>query len=475
MAAGTSSVSGNGGSLLTSGGSSPTGDSPTSMSGAAGIAGASAGGSGGVSGNTSAGGGGATAGQAGQAGQGAGGGAPTACTKLEGTARPAFTPPVAGCGGEARGIRAELAAQVATRAVCPAIPAVGTAIDANCPEANPNDNLPDDDALQACLNRGGLTALPAGSPGFILEKGLKIFNNGTTLRGADPAHKARLVAAATLKDTMVRGDTVTDVVVRYLELDGNRDARTASLGSCGGYRIWATGLAIRYSRNFVLADNHIQNTLCGSSLEVDGSDFEVARNVIESSGHGLEAKDANEPWADGITLHNCWGGEVHDNKVVDATDVGIVSGGGSCNIVHNDVSNVSRHVFGGITLHDFTLMGVDHSGTVVAHNIVSAKNGMTSFGFSLGIHPWHNWPLNGMPAPYNIGGTVACNQVSGGNFNLEVDGVKGITIVDNMIGETGGSPRCKGPATAYTSYPAHVLESTLQAGFTEKEFDGCIP
>jgi hypothetical protein len=268
---------------------------------------------------------------------------------------------------------------------------------------------------------------------------------------------------------------VTDVVVRYLELDGNRAARTASLGKCGGYRIWASGLAIRYSRNFVLVDNHIQNTLCGSALEVDGSDFEVARNVIEGSGHGLEAKDANEPWADGITLHNCWGGEVHDNKVVDATDVGIVSGVGSCSIVHNEVVNEARHVFGGITLHDFSLLGVNHSGTVVAHNIVTGKNGMTSFGFSLGIHPWHGWPLNGMPAPYNIGGTVSCNQVSGGNFNLEVDGVKGITILDNQIGATGGSPRCKGPVVGYTSYPAHVLESTLQPGYTEREFDGCIP
>ena len=445
-----------------------------------GNAGESQAGLGGAAGNVAAGAGGtANAGQAGQVGaagsSGSGGSGPSLCTKLDGTARPAFTAPAAGCGAEAVGIRAELAQQVSVRAVCPSVPAVGETLDANCPDANPNDNLPDDDALQACLNRGGLTVLSAGTPGYILEKGIKIFNNGQTLRGTDKDHKARLVAAATLKDTMLRGDTITDTVVRYLELDGNRDVRTASLGDCSGYRIWATGLAIRYSRNFVVADNHILNTLCGSALEVDGSDFEVARNLIESSGHGLEAKDASEPWADGITLHNCWGGEVHDNHIIDATDVGIVTGGGSCSIVHNQVDNLSRHVFGGITMHDFTLMGVDHTGAVVAHNIVTAKNGMTSFGFSLGIHPWHNWPLNGMPAPYNTGGTVACNQVSGANFNLEVDGVKGLTIADNQIGDTGGSPRCKGPVVGYTSYPAHVLESTLQAGYTEREFDGCIP
>lgn len=477
--AGSSSVSGNANSAGTSNAGGGGASSATAGSGGVATLGGSAGSDGGN--NV----GGATSGSAGNAGQanvagnagnaGSGGSGSTVCTQVEGTARPAFTAPVSGCGAEQPGIRANLAERIAVRSVCPAVPVVEAAMAPNCPEANPNDNLPDDDALQACLNRGGLTALPAGSPGFILAKGLKIFNNGQTLRGADPAHPARFVAAATLQDTMLRGDTISDTVVRFLELDGNREARTALLGQCGGYRIWATGLAIRYSRNFVVADNHITNTLCGSALEVDGSDFEVARNVIEGSGHGLEAKDASEPWADGITLHNCFGGEVHDNKVVDATDVGIVSGGGACNIVHNDVSNVSRHVFGGITLHDFTLKGVDHTGTVVAHNIVTGKNGMTSFGFSLGIHPWHNWPLDGMPAPYNTGGTVACNQVSGSNFNLEVDGVKGLTVVDNKIGEVGGSPRCKGPSVPYTFYGAHVIGSQLQPGATEREFDGCIP
>jgi hypothetical protein len=465
--------------LVTRGGNAGAGGSATPSSGAGGAARAgSSGSSGGIAtaGAPSSAGQGGTSNQAGSAGSaGSGGGSPGWCTKREGTARPAFTAPVAGCGGVVPGVRAQAAERVAARAVCPAVPALGTVLEANCPDANPNDDLPDDDALQTCLNRGGLTALPAGSPGFILEKGIKIFNNGQTLRGADPAKPARFVAAATLHDTMIRADTISDLVVSYLELDGNRSARGASLKDCGGYRVWASSLVVRYSRNFALTDNHITNTLCGSALEVDGSDFEVARNVIESSGHGLEAKDANEPWADGITLHNCWGGEVHDNVVIDATDVGIVTGGGTCNIVHNRVENAARHVFGGITMHDFTLKGVDHTGTVVAHNTVTGKNGMTSFGFSLGIHPWHGWPFQGMPAPYNTGGTVACNTVAGSNFNLEVDGVKGMTIVDNTIGATGGTPRCKGPAVAYTVYTPHVLDSTLQPGYTEREFDGCIP
>lgn len=480
-----SAAGGNAGASTSAGAAAMLGGSAGSGDAAGGVGGAGAGSAGamsqaGAGGASEAGTGGSGAGQAGESSAGQGGMAGTSgngglCTKLEGTARPAFTAPVSGCGGVTAGIRAQPADRKPVRAVCPATPVIDTAIEPNCPAANPNDDLPDDEALQTCLNRGGLTALPRGTPGFILATGIKVFNNGQTLRGADPAQKARFVAAAGLKDTMIRADTITDLVVRHLELDGNRPARTASLGDCGGYRFKSSGLVVRYSRNFVLSDNRIVNTLCGSALEVDGSDFEVARNVIESSGHGLEAKDASEPWADGITLHNCWGGEVHDNKVVDATDVGIVSGGGTCSIVHNHVINTARHTFGGITLHDFTLEGVDHGGTVVAHNIIEAENGMTSFGLSLGIHPWHVWPFQGLPAPYNTGGTVSCNHVSGANFNLEVDGFDGITVLDNTLGATGGSPRCKGPPASYVVHPPHVPNSTLQPGYTEREFDGCIP
>jgi hypothetical protein len=85
------------------------------------------------------------------------------------------------------------------------------------------------------------------------------------------------------------------------------------------------------------------------------------------------------------------------------------------------------------------------------------------------------WPYNGLPAPYNTGGTVACNQVSGSNFNIEIDGVKGVTLLDNAIGAPDGNPLCNGPVAPYTSYAPHVLDSTLQPGAINREFDGCIP
>ena len=92
-----------------------------------------------------------------------------------------------------------------------------------------------------------------------------------------------------------------------------------------------------------------------------------------------------------------------------------------------------------------------------------------AFGCSLGIHPW------GRPQ-YITGGTVACNKVSGGAVNIEIDGVKSLTVRDNTIGAPGTvTPRCGGAATGYTSYSAHVMSSTLQPGWTDRKYDGCIP
>ena len=396
--------------------------------------------------------------------------APAGCVPgPAGMQRPPFAPPPVGCGNEIPGRRSTLAQQVATRATCPSPPVVETAIAPNCPLANPNDAIPDDDALQACLDKGGTIALPAGNPGFILAKGLTITQDGTTLRGADPAHPALFLAAATLANTMILGSSRANIVFRFLSLDGNRPARTAFLTRCAGYRSWASGLVVDFAHNFAVLDNRITRTLCGASLEVDGADFEIARNVIETNGHGLENRDASEPWADGITLHNCDNGQVHDNLVTDATDVGIVSGGGACDIEHNEVVNKSQHVFGGITLQDFFTTDVDHTGAVVAYNTVTGQNGMLAFGFSLGIHPWSRYP-------YITGGTLACNEVSGGVVNIEIDGAKSITVRDNAIGAPGtGTPRCDGAATGYTSYSPHVMSSTLQAGWTERKYDGCIP
>ena len=48
----------------------------------------------------------------------------------------------------------------------------GGAYAEDCPSANPNDDTPDDIALQSCLNAGGTVTLDAGSPGYIIAAGV---------------------------------------------------------------------------------------------------------------------------------------------------------------------------------------------------------------------------------------------------------------------------------------------------------------
>jgi hypothetical protein len=50
-------------------------------------------------------------------------------------------------------------------------------------------------------------------------------------------------------------------------------------------------------------------------------------------------------------------------------------------------------------------------------------------------------------------------------------------FIPTFPGKSSSPMRLTGfkPATAYTAYSPHVMASTLQPGWSEREFDGCIP
>jgi hypothetical protein len=260
------------------------------------------------------------------------------------------------------------------------------------------------------------------------------------------------------------------VRISFIELDGNRPNRTG-IATCQGYRIFGTNVALEGSTKFAFNDSRSTRAMCGSALQVNGTDFELARNLIDDNGHGREAKDAPEPWSDGMTLGKCAGGYVHDNQVIDATDIAIVDGGGAnCRIENNVIQAVSRHAFGGIALHVFTAEGKgDHTGTQVTGNQISSGSNLMSFGLSLGMHPWGGTSLTTTA----MGGTITQNTVSGAVVDLQVDGVSGMTVTGNTLSAPSGTPQCSGPPAAYTV--AHQTGSTLDPGWTARIYDSCIP
>jgi hypothetical protein len=349
----------------------------------------------------------------------------------------------------------------------------GPAADAgppNCPAANPNDSQPDDAALQNCLNQGGTVVLAPGNPGYIIASGLTINVDDTVLTSSAAPTRARLVADPGLAAPLLAMTNRNGVRITFIEVDGNRPNRTG-IATCHGYRIFGTNVALEGSTNFAFNDSRSTRAMCGSALQINGTSFELARNLIDDNGHGREAVDAPEPWSDGMTLGKCDGGYVHDNQVVDATDIAIVDGGGpNCRIENNVIKATTRHAFGGIALHVFTAEGNgDHTGTSVKGNQITAGTNLMSFGLSLGMHPWGGTNL----MTTATGGTIMQNTVSGAVVDLQVDGVAGMTVTGNTLSSPSGTPGCGGSTALYTV--AHDTGCTLDPGSTARIYDSCIP
>lgn len=98
----------------------------------------------------------------------------------------------------------------------------------NCQAANPNDALPDDEALQACLDAGGTVALAPGNPGYLLAKGVTMSVPGTVLTSISAPAKARIEAAPDLiAPLMLDAPGVDGITVEHIVFDGNKAARSA--------------------------------------------------------------------------------------------------------------------------------------------------------------------------------------------------------------------------------------------------------
>lgn len=367
-----------------------------------------------------------------------------------------------------------------------------------CPAANPTDSNPDDGALQACLNAGGTVRLDPFGSGYLVATGIQITQNGTILTSGVPGQRARLQAAPALAAPILSVLNKDNVTISWIEFDGNRPNRTRISEACmpGGFpganinagSEFADPLNPPEVRNFTFMNNRSTRTPCGTGLGIIGRGFEIANNVFDDLGIGRGDEPVSRV-SDGITLARCINGYVHHNTITDATDIGIVSGGGQgCRIEYNVIQNVSRHAEAGIALHAFCFpeaCGVNTNG-VVKGNVLTSGFDLMRFGISIGLHPW------GFPPDTRVtGGSVTDNNVSGAKVNLAIDGVgclqgeascpsaslPGITVMNNTLGTAQGNLVCSSPPTpaAYTVNSAHVKLSTLQGGWQERAFDTCIP
>lgn len=298
-----------------------------------------------------------------------------------------------------------------------------------CPQANPNDQLPDDAALQACLDQGGLITLLPGT-GYIVEIGLHLTQDWTVLTTAGPG-KATILADRFLEAPILRvNDGVSHWEISYIVFNGHKAQRRDNVYcDWNGYRDYGSNVLGRGSHWTI---HHIDSihALCGSALEVSGSDFEVRDNYIAHNGY--DSGDGS-PWSDGITIHYCNTGYIARNTVIDSTDVGIVSGGGNCRIEGNTIEQVGVHAFAAMHVGNFDGGYGLHTNAVFSGNTITSAYDKAAFGLVVGYHPWDPF------VPVDDAGSITDNSSNGAVVNLAIDGVGTGTVQSNRMSNAQGT------------------------------------
>jgi hypothetical protein len=217
---------------------------------------------------------------------------------------------------------------------------------ASCTGADPNDWVPDDAALQACINAGGTLYLDPGSPGYIVNSGLVLNRNNIIITSSGaPGTRATIMAGQDLNAYIITTNgPVNGFEISYISFQGmvhdntpwrlHRDECVADSHTPGNIAVEGNG--------FTIAHNESMHAMCGSGMLVLGSGFQIYDNYVAYSGRDRFDGAPGAHWADGITALHCSSSSIHDNTVVDNTDVDIVEDGDHCLVYNNDIFNGRR-------------------------------------------------------------------------------------------------------------------------------------
>lgn len=352
----------------------------------------------------------------------------------------------------------------------------------NCTEyppnpLSPNDNLPDDCALQALLDVGGTIALQSGSPGYLLEGGLRIKVAGTRLIAAVPGQYPRIKAADSLNGIMIKTkDPVDNFEIGSISFDGNKAGRLWTYpGSCGPQRGEAGTILDVKGTGWYIHDTGFDNAVCGSSAVISGGNFNFYNNTITNSGYSEGGgPGAPKQYADGITIYTCVNSAVTHNRVYEATDVGIAVGLGvtqNCNVSANTVRNLATYAFAGISNGGPTA----HTSSFVSGNVIESGLNLMSFGLWLGEGPWLN-DDGSIPPPTPDVGTVSGNWISGAVVNLAADKVLAGSITGNVLYGARGSRGMIGCTWPAEFTYGSIGSAAIQPGGIYRTWQGtCAP
>jgi hypothetical protein len=343
-------------------------------------------------------------------------------------------------------------------------PAAGSTT--SCDAANPFDTLPDDAALQQCLDNYDWVLLKPdylpGYVGYIISNTVKLKRDRILLTTAENPWKVTFIAARDLQAPLLRASGANDYEISFIRFDGNRDGRSVRDKPCDtthdfrNLELAGTGFRVRYVESF--------GAVCGSGMVVGGANtFEIVNSLFYDNGRQPEeANGVSGVWADGLTVFGCTRSTIRDNVLWDNTDVDLgVNGGDSCAVYRNTISHSWKYAFAGLVAGD-----PSRSGGEFSHNVVSSDYNLLGFGMVVGCHPWG--ACNG---GYASNLWVHDNHLTGAAVNLAVDGLNGGRVENNVMSGAQGDRVLNCPMSAdYTA--GHVVNlSNLQRGFVGRTFD----
>jgi hypothetical protein len=309
---------------------------------------------------------------------------------------------------------------------------------------------PGDEAVLCPEARFSLTG-----PVVFTAKGQKLYTEGR------PTGKTRaaLIVMKADKPQAIIGH-YSDIRISHVLVDGNRrrlgapfNAWAPELIEIGGHEPdgrGVSGQAVEWVRAYDPIGWSILHLYESGKADSPCVDASVTHNFFGPAGtHGPRWPNGNGPWADGISLA-CTHSRVADNRIINATDGGIVVfGAPGSTIERNEIETTSgsyssgQQEFGGINLVDWGPYDGDYEGVKVRFNTIDAADGFMVIGIAMGQ------TTIGGPRERVIHGAVIENNTFKGarmGYALAIGGVSKFVVRSNVFSTKHAGAPCEGNA-----------------------------
>lgn len=286
------------------------------------------------------------------------------------------------------------------------------------------------ESIQSVLD-DGRDAVLCKSTEFSIRQQLDYQEDGQRIYTEDrPSGEERAVLTIDTSTvaTVIRETDQRDVTLESVIVNGNRPqyGYTDEDEHSGALLIFGRNVQGALIRNVDAKNTRTWSTLHLAKWGGTCRDITVERSTFGPAG------TADGRWADGISL-GCDSTEVIGNRIVDATDGGIVIFGASgSTVTNNTIIAKNRTLLGGINMVDYGDNGVhsDYSKTTVEGNTITADGALIKIALAMGPAVW-NWCHHSEDR--NRGGTVKDNVLEGSHmgYGFVVDGVENWTVTGN--------------------------------------------